>query len=111
MTAPVYPPLASLTVERMKLVMGAPAMTPADEAWLVDSVNEVAAYAGRMVVMNKLGPEVLRTAEQHCMRVYNRRGSSTGLQQFDMGAAAYVGDIAKDSDLALGYRLGYPRVG
>ena len=107
----MYPPLASLTVERMKVVMGGPVMTDADEEWLKDCVKQVAAYAGRKVVMNRLGPEVLVTAEQHCMRLYQRRGSSSGLQTFDLGATAYVGDIARDSDLALGYRAGMPRVG
>ena len=110
MTAPTYPPLASLTVPKVKEVMGAPAMTAADEAWLEDCVGFVAGYAGRMQVVNKLSDSaVLWAAELHTMRIYQRRGSSSGLQQFDIGVAMYVS--RSDPDIAQAYRARMPRVG
>ena len=106
----VYPPLASLTVEKVKLAMGAPAMTPADESWLTDCVAFVGEYAGRMQAVNRLTDgAALWAAQLHTMRLYQRRGSSSGLQQFDIGVAMYVS--RSDPDIASAYRAKMPRVG
>ena len=110
MTYPAYPPLTSLTVPKVKEVMGAPAMTAADEAWLTDCVNFVADYAGRMQAVNRLTDYAVQwAAELHTMRLYQRRGSSSGLQQFDIGVAMYVS--RSDPDIAQAYRANMPRVG
>jgi hypothetical protein len=110
MTYPAYPPLTSLTTAKVKEVMGAPKMTPADETWLTDCVNFVADYAGRMQAVNNLTDyAALWAAQLHAMRLYQRRGSSSGLQQFDIGVAMYVS--RSDPDIAQAYRSRMPRVG
>lgn len=112
MTEPAepYPPFAGITVESMTAVMGAPAMTPADRQWLADSVAFVAAYAGRQQVIAGLDDaSTLWAAQLHCMRLYQRRGSSSGLMQFDIGVAMYVS--RSDPDIRQAYRVDRPMVG
>ena len=107
---PVYPPLDTLTVDKLTTVMGAPAMTPADTAWLADVVAFVAEYAGRMRIVNGLtDAAALWAGELHAMRLYQRRGSSSGLQSFDIGVAMYVS--RSDPDIAAAYRANMPRFG
>lgn len=105
-----FPPFDGITVESMKTVMGSPAMTAADEQWLADCVGFVASYAGRQRVIADLDDAwTLYAAQLHCMRLYQRRGSSSGLMQFDIGVAMYVS--RSDPDIRQAYRADRPAVG
>lgn len=117
MSLPAYPTPGDvwdpwpITADDVLAVMGIPAPTAADRVWLEHCVAAVARFVGRYAAINALAAETAGTAAlQWSMRLYQRRGSASGLQSFDMSGMAYYVS-REDPDIAQALRVKLPRIG